>query len=153
MSSPKSSSFVNVGASARNEVSGSAWDLPEVEAKLQATNGKKVPFNTCACQTKDRDRFLKSGVWAGRLEDTESLQKVCRCPAWIIHTSLIGKRLTARAAEYPTQLCEAVAKLVVNVWKRTLNLEWWWYQVETKSQEVSHLQKAWLGKRGEKGGR
>ena len=36
-----------------NEVSGSAWDLPEVEAKLQATKGKKVPFNT-----RDRERFL-----------------------------------------------------------------------------------------------
>ena len=34
--------------------------------------------------------------------------------------------------------------MVVNVWKRTLNLEWWRYKVETKSQEVSQLQKAWL---------
>ena len=60
-----------------NKVSGNAWDLPEVEAILAATNGKKIDYNTCAYQTKIKERFWKPGVWAGRLEGTESLQRKC----------------------------------------------------------------------------
>ena len=37
-----------------------------------------------------------------------------------------------------------MAKEVVASWKKTLNLEWWRYQIETKSQEVGDLQKKWL---------
>ena len=32
----------------------------------------------------------------------------------------------------------------VNVWKKTLNLEWWRYKLETRAQEVNELQRAWL---------
>ena len=56
----------------------------------------------------------------------------------------MGKQLTASAAQYPAALAEAVAVEVVGVWKKTLNLEWWRFKLETKSQEVSDLQKAWL---------
>ena len=52
--------------------------------------------------------------------------------------------MTSLAAEYPQGLAEAVAKEVVASWKKTLNLEWWRYQIETKSQEVGDLQKKWL---------
>ena len=37
-----------------------------------------------------------------------------------------------------------MAKLVVAVWKRVLNLEWWRHQVKTKGEQVSSLQKSWL---------
>ena len=124
-----------------NEVPGSAWDLPEVEARLRET-GVKIGYNNCAYQVKEKVRFLKPGVWAGKMDGIESLQKVCRSPAWIVHTSVVGKHLTASAAEYPTLLCETVAKMVVNVWKKTLNLEWWRYRVETKAEEVNQLQQA-----------
>lgn len=30
------------------------------------------------------------------------------------------------------------------VWKKTLNLEWWRFQLQTKAQEVNELQKAGL---------
>ena len=52
--------------------------------------------------------------------------------------------MTARAAEYPTALAGLIAGEAVAVWKKKLNLEWWRYQVETKSQAVNELQKAWL---------
>eukprot|EP00435_Cladocopium_sp_Y103_P052211 s157_g16.t1 len=127
-----------------NEVSGSAWDVPEVDRCLNKTSGKKVPYNTCAYMVKDKVRHLKPGVWAGRMQGIEKLQKVCRCPAWVTHAPLVGKSMTAKAAEYPWALCEAVATEVVAIWKKTLNLEWWRFQMETKAQEVNELQKAWL---------
>ena len=89
------------------------------------------------CVPVDEKSSSNLEVWAGRLDGMEELSKVCRRPAWIIHTSLLGKSLASKAAEYLAMLCEAVSKLVVNVWKKTLNLEWWRYQVETKSDEVN----------------
>ena len=48
------------------------------------------------------------------------------------------------AERYPKALCDKVAKLVVSVWKRSLNLEWWRYQVLNKGETVSEVQKGWL---------
>ncbi len=133
-----------------DEVSGSAWDLPEVASALERTGGIKAEYNTCAYQSKEKVRFYKPGVWAGRLEDVAKLQKVCRCPAWISHMTLTGKSKTEKAAEYTRELSEAVAIQVVNVWKRVANLEWWRHLVETKGQEVGELQKEWLSNEDKK---
>ena len=124
--------------------SGSAWDLGEVEGALLRTEGKKAAYNTCAFMSKEKTRFFKPGIWAGRLENISKLQKVCRCPTWVSHLTLAGKELTERAAEYTSELSMAVAVEVVAMWKRTLNLEWWRWQLETKTQEVNELQKAWV---------
>ena len=127
-----------------DEVSGSAWDLPEVSEALRRTGGERADYNTCAYQSKEKVRFYKPGVWAGKLESVKKLQKVCRCPAWISHMTLTGKSKTEKAAEYTRELSEAVASQVVSVWKRVANLEWWRYLVETKGQEIGELQKVWL---------
>ena len=127
-----------------DNVSGSAWDLGEVESALSRTEGKRVDYNTCAFQTKERERFYKPGVWAGRLDNITKLQKVCRCPAWVKHTVLSGKEKTEKSAEYTQELSQTVAVEVVSVWKKILNLEWWRWVAETKSQEVDKLRKAWL---------
>ena len=134
-----------------SEESGGAWDLPELQKALEETNGVKIPYHSCAFMVKEKQRFLKPGVWAGRLAGIEKLQKVCRCPAWVKHVPLVGKQMTSLAAEYPQGLAEAVAKEVVVSWKKTLNLEWWRYQIETKSQEVGELQKKWLENEDNKG--
>ena len=127
-----------------DEVSGSAWDLPELQGALQRTGGSMARYNTCAYMSREKVRFYKPGVWAGKLEDISKLQKVCLCPAWVSHLTLVGKDRTERAAEYTRELAEAVAVQVVAVWKKTLNLEWWRHLAETKSQEVNQLQKEWL---------
>ena len=118
--------------------------MPEVAACLQRTDAQRAHFNTCAYQLKSKERHYKPGVWAGRLQDLSKLSKVCRCPAWVKHVPLVGKEKTAAAAEYLAALAEQIGVDVVNTWKRTLKLEWWRYQVETKSQEVNELQRSWL---------
>ena len=127
-----------------DQVSGSAWDLGEIEGALRRTEGKMIHYNTCAFMSKEKTRFFKPGVWAGRLENITKLQKVCRCPTWVSHLTLAGKELTEKAAEYVPELAAAVAVEVVATWKRTLNLEWWRWQLETKTQQVNELQRAWL---------
>ena len=72
-----------------SEESGSAWNVPQVDACPQRTPGKKIRY--CAYQLKEKLRFLKPGIWAGRIENIEKIQKVCRCPAWVVHTALVGK--------------------------------------------------------------
>ena len=61
-----------------------------------------------------------------------TLSRTCRCPNWVRHESLQGKSKTERAAAYPKPLCDAIAKLVVEVFKKSLALEFWRYQVRMK---------------------
>eukprot|EP00435_Cladocopium_sp_Y103_P012061 s4633_g3.t1 len=126
-----------------DERAGSAWQLPEIQKDLKDINGEAVDFNTCAFQ-ESKHRWYKPARWGGKLPGLQSLSRVCRCPAWVVHTTLQGKKSTEAAGEYPKNLCDKVAELVVTTWKRILNLEWWRYQVKTKGDQVSELQRQWL---------
>eukprot|EP00435_Cladocopium_sp_Y103_P072900 s399_g41.t1 len=126
-----------------DERAGSAWELPEIKRDLEEIGGELVDFHTCAYM-EAKTRWKKPGRWGGKLQGMASLSKVCRCPPWVAHAALEGKQSTEKAAEYPEKLCDAVAKLVVAVWKRVLNLEWWRFQVKTKGDQVSSLQRRWL---------
>ena len=127
-----------------DEVAGSAWMLPELEKSLENTGSMVVQFNTCAFQRRVAERWYKPAQWAGRLEGLERLNRKCNCPSWASHTSLKGKRLTEAAGEYPQELAEEVAKLIILIWKRVLGLEYWRHKVETCAEEVSQYSKVWL---------
>ena len=127
-----------------DEVSGAAWDLPEIIRDLKEMAGETVVFNTCAFQTSTR-RWFKKAKWGGKMEGgLQDLSKVCRCPNWVIHEKLVGKFKTEESGAYPELLCEEIAKKVVRAFKRCLNLEWWRHQLRVKGEEVSSLQKKWL---------
>ena len=123
---------------------GPAWELPELkifEDKLKATTAL---FNTCAFQHKEKIRWFKPGRITVCLADLTSLSRKCSCPSWIVHQSLIGKDLTAKAAEYPQELVQAYAVLAVKAFKVTLQMEWWRHQLKVKKEEVTAAQKSWL---------
>ena len=115
---------------------GTGWELPELKQSLEKVGANKVPFNTCSFQQKLKVRHFKPAMWAGKLEGLASLSRVCRCPAWIIHEPLIGKSKTVKAGRYPDELCEAVAKLVVAGWKRTIKLEFWRHQLSRQESGI-----------------
>ena len=123
---------------------GPAWLLPEVTEALKNVDATKTPYNTCAFQTKLKVRHFKPGMWCGRLEGLGSLNRVCRCPAWVRHEPLVGKFMTEKAGRYPDELCQEIAKLVVEGWKRTLKLEFWRWQLKVQEKAVSQLQHKWL---------
>ena len=75
--------------------------------------------------------------------EDRKVEKAVRCPTGAIHQSLVGKMFTEALAEYPAELCEAYAKLVVKAWKLTLQLEWR-EMVRSKKVEVNALQLKWL---------
>ena len=127
-----------------DEVAGSAWLLPEMQDALSSTNAYTVQFNTCAFQTKCKERWFKPAQWSGRLEGMEKLCRKCDCPGWIKHVTLSGKARTEAAGEYPEELAAEVAKLVVLTWKRVAGLEFWRHKVATREQEVSVHSKIWL---------
>ena len=56
----------------------------------------------------------------------------------------VGKAMTEKAGRYPDDLCETVAKLVVEGWKRTLKLEFWRWQLKAQEKAVTELQHKWL---------
>ena len=123
---------------------GSAWMLPEMQEALRCTKAYEVQFNTCAYQSKLKERWYKPAQWAGRLEGLERLRRACNCPKWAKHITLMGKAKTEAAGEYPEELATEVAKLIVMTWKRVLGLEWWRYKVATSEEEVSQYSKKWL---------
>ena len=96
-----------------SENSGSASDLPEIQAVIADTASSTVEFNTCAYQTKLKRRWYKPARWTGKLETMSSLARVCKCQAWVQHVPLVGKDKTEAAGAYPEELANAVAKKVV----------------------------------------
>lgn len=115
--------------------------------RLQATT---AIFNTCAFQDKVKDKWFKPGRFTGCLAELGSLAKKCNCPSGRKHRSLVGKALTARAAEYPEGLARAYALLVVKSFKTTLQMEWWRFQLKVKKEEVSTAQANWLASKQKK---
>ena len=120
-----------------------AWALPEIKEILERIEAHSVEFNTCAFMSKDKLRFFKPARWAGRLEGLRKLNRVCRCPAWVRHKPAV-ESASVEAGVYPPELCDEIASLIIAQWRRTLNLEFWRYQLVMKSMEVTELQAKWL---------
>lgn len=121
-----------------NEEKGSAWLLPEIKKFMGNVGMEKADFNTCAYQDTKR-RWKKAGRFGGKLSGLAGLSKPCMCPAWVVHEALVGAGKTSAAAEYPEKLAEAYADLVIKIWKKQLQLEWWRNQSDLTSQEVEML--------------
>ena len=124
-----------------NDTSGSAWMLPEIVVALADTGSSEVEFNTCAYQSKLKERWFKPSKWAGRLEGLHELAKVCRCPKWVKHVPVVGKRETEAAGAYPQELATEIAVRMVKSWRRVLNLEWWRHLASVRSLELSALER------------
>ena len=123
---------------------GPSWELPEAKQFREQFNVIWVDYNTCAYQQRERVRWFKPGRFAGRLRGIDELIRPCTCPSGFEHEPLQGKARTAAAAEYPKELCEVYVRVLLKVWKTTLNLEWWRWQAEEKEREVNRLQEAWM---------
>ena len=123
---------------------GPSWELPESKQFHEQFDIVWVDYNTCAFQQKERLRWYKPGRFAGRLRGLDELIRPCTCPSGFEHEPLKGKEKTAAAAEYPKELCEVYARILLKVWKTTLNLEWWRWQADVKEKEVNQLQRAWM---------
>ena len=126
-------------------IEGSAWLLPEVDRDLREMEADEAVFNTCAFQD-GKVRWYKPGKWAGKLGDEgmADMRKICKCPNWVRHQALVGKELTEPAGQYPPRLVQMVAVKIIQPFKKMLNLEWWRYQLATKTANVTELQKGWL---------
>ena len=126
-------------------IEGPAWILPEVVVDLREMEAEEAVFNTCAFQ-EGKTRWFKPGKWSGKLGDEgmADMRRICKCPNWVRHQPLIGKELTEPAGQYPKKLVELVARKIIMAFKKTLNLEWWRYQMATKKANVTELQRSWL---------
>ena len=124
-----------------NDTCGAAWMVPEIVTTLLDTNSAEVEFNTCAFQSKLKERWFKPSKWAGRLEGLTELSRVCRCPNWVRHVPVVGKKETEAAGAYPEELAAEVAARAVKTWRRVLNLEWWRHLATARSAELSSLEK------------
>lgn len=108
-----------------SQTEGSMWALPEVADFMEKFQCIKAWFNSCAFQRKERVRWLKLAQFGGRLNGLESLRRKCSCPRDFQHQALVGKRRTSESARYPNDLAMEYARLLIQVFRTTLNLEWW----------------------------
>ena len=122
-----------------SQTEGSMWALPETADFMEKFECVKAWFNTCAYQLKERTRWLKPAQFGGRLNGLESLKRKCSCPRDFQHQQLLGKRRTSDAARYPNDLAMEYARLIIQVFRTTLNLEWWRHRME-----LTALQKSWI---------
>ena len=120
-----------------------AWLLPEIANFLKEYQAVDARFNTCRYMS-GKIRWLKPARWSGRLAGLDSLSGKCSCPGWVTHDALLGKDKTSAAAEYPEELADRYAALVMKVFKQNLQLEFWRYKLQTKEGEVSRLQRNWI---------
>ena len=129
---------------------GPAWLLPEVQEFMDYFGAATALFNTCAYQDGITPKWFKPARMSGCLESLDKLSKQCKCPTWMVHQALVGKEKTAKAAEYPWQLCVAYAKLIVASFKTTLQLEWWRHAMQVKASEVNDLQRKFINSKEKK---
>ena len=127
-----------------NIESGSAWDLPEVKAVVKNTGSSVIEYNTCQYQSQLKERQFLPMKWVGRLEDIETLSRICKCPPWVKHAFPLPKMRDKAMKDYPKELVNQLANMVVASWKRTLNLEWWRYQMKNNRSKVEPAKEGWL---------
>lgn len=127
-----------------SQVEGSMWALPEVADFMEKFLCLKAWFNTCAYQRKERVRWLKPAQFGGRLNGLESLRRKCSCPRDFQHQALIGKQRTSEAAKYPVDVAMEYARLIIQVFRTTLSLEWWRHLEKFHRAELTQLQKNWI---------
>ena len=125
-----------------SQTEGSMWALPETADFMERFDCAKAWFNTCAYQQKERVRWWKPAQFGGRLNGLESLRRKCSCPRDFQHEPLLGKKKTSEAAKYDLAL--EYARLVIQVFRTTLNLEWWRHLEKARRTELTQLQKSWI---------
>ena len=74
----------------------------------------------------------------------ESLRRKCSCPRDFQHQVLVGKRRTSESARYPNDLAMEYARLLIQVFRTTLNLEWWRHLEKYHRAELTQIQRNWI---------
>ena len=133
-----------------SQMEGPAWQLPETKIWVSKYRAEIAWFNTCAYQKKESRRWWKAGQFAGCLDGIAKLKRKCSCTAGFRHEQLVGKSRTAEAAQCPKELVEEYAKLVIQAFKTTLNLEWWRAQEVLKQKALNDAQRNWIKSKEQK---
>ena len=110
-----------------SEVEGhiSAWGMKEMVQYLRLPGVKISLFNTCAYQSgRSRgDRHWKPQQFAGSLYGIESLDRECRCGT-ASHRPIVGKKELKESGEYPWELCNAYALLLIQHFEKMATAEY-----------------------------
>ena len=114
----------------------SAWAMTEMVGYLRLSGVKIALFNTCAYQA-DRargDRHWKPQQFAGTLYGIESLNRECKCGS-ARHRPIVGKKESQESGEYPLELCDAYARLLMEHFRMMAEAEYLEGRLREGSQE------------------
>ena len=110
-----------------SEVEGhlSAWGMKEMVQYLRLPGVKISLFNTCAYQSSRSrgDRHWKPQQFAGSLYGIESLDRECKCGS-ASHRPIVGKKESKESGEYPWELCNAYAQLLMQHFEKMATAEY-----------------------------
>lgn len=115
----------------------SAWGMAEVIGYLRLPGIKISLFNTCAYQS-DRargDRHWKMQQFAGSLFGIESLNRECKCGN-SRHRPIVGKKESQESGEYPWELCNSYAVLLMDHFEKMATAEY--LEGRLKEEEQDH---------------
>ena len=93
----------------------SAWELEEVKTVTKDHRFAEAAFNTC-CYQSDIPvgrRFFKPQLFKGTLLGLATMSGECTCGN-AGHVAVVGKELSSKSGEYPSELCQRYAKLLLD---------------------------------------
>ena len=103
----------------------SAWEMEDMVDFCDSPDIQKANFDSCVYEQRtlrDGKRHLKPQKFAGCLERLESMSGRCTCETGV-HVAVVGKRATAAAAMYSSELCVAYASRLVNHFEKMVEAE------------------------------
>ena len=110
-------------------------DRPRRDRRLASEHEKLTRHRASAPSSSGKGAGGGKGGGKGKSKDQS---------ARVQHVPVVGKGNTEVGGAYPPDLTDATAKKIIEAWKRILNLEWLWYQLQQKSDKVNKLQGRWL---------
>lgn len=114
--------------------------MAELFEKYQKENFQLASFPTCAYQP-ELDfglRTYKPQMFGGTLPGISSLGSHCVCGD-ASHVPVIGKERSAASGEYPEDLCQRYARLVIRQFQRMAKAEFYMKRQEDLRKEVDDL--------------
>ena len=122
----------------------SAWELPEIANLFEKYEQDFIlaEFPTCIYQPHlDFGlRTFKPQMFGGTLPGLTSLRGKCRCGDEP-HVPVVGKERSAASGEYPEDLCNVYARLVIRQFQRIAKAEFFTKRQEDLRKEVNKLRK------------
>ena len=122
----------------------SAWETEDMIAFCDSEDIQEANFDSCVYEQRvlrDGKRHLKPQMFAGKLERLRSMSGRCTCESGQ-HVPVVGKKATAAAAMYSSELCVAYATRLVAHFEKMAESEFLEDRIAELGKEIVQKQRS-----------